>query len=752
MSVNSGIYVDPTTERHVTKTVLENQAGAHDEAFEDLLEGRFVFEEQECELRTLSSVIDAEAIERIDLLKIDVEKSERDVLAGIADHDWPKIQQVVIEVHDIEGRLEEVQRLLAEHGFEVVAFQKEDLVNTGIHNVYAVRPSFRLEVPSVGAESWRIDNLRPPEGPADIQALREHLREQLPQHMQPSTFTLLDHLPVTRNGKLDVAALQAEARQVTDTARGAPPQGHLEQALAAIWKDVLGVQAVSRTDHFFDVGGHSLMAVKVAARVRDQLGIDLPVRLLFETSSLQALAERLSGATRDASPIMSPISAMERAGAPATAGQARLWRQWVAEPEGRGHRSENLGYVFDLKGSLDRSALEEAVRWVVDRHDALRTVFAPGDEELSQTVLAAGAFALRFEEIETPEHVLPDCVALACEKPFDLARESPFRALLVKRGADAHILALVGHHIVLDGWSVEIVLSEIIDAYNRRRTGTVLSKDRPLQFSDYVAWLQAPPRRAALDGQAAYWRACLPAKPPFPILPFDRDDSAGDRVVPEISLGFVLSPTTREGLGALVSAHRVTPMAVLMTALRLMVRSYSDEQDFCVLLATANRRNPDTHGIVGRFFNYLAVQPRAGAATAADLITRVHAAIADGFENQELPFEAVYGGLHGHEDIFDPPFADIAMTFAGGGEGPSFEGLTVAALPAPGVSNLKRSLNVGFVDADGKIDCAMRFNANRFSPARAEQMSRRWQAALDALVSWPDASLDGLIAQIQAAE
>jgi acyl carrier protein len=228
-------------------------------------------------------------------LKIDVEKSELSVLNGIDAADWPKIQQVIIEVHDDDGRLAEIMAMLEARGFHVVSDQDESLAATGLYSVYAVR------------DAQPVGIVREPEYPQWatpdrlVASLREGLARVLPDYMVPSAFELLDAFPLTANGKLDTRALpafQPARRAVT------APRTELEEQIAAIWRDVLHVTDVGVEDNFFELGGHSLLATRVISRLRDTLAIDLPLRRVFEAPTLESLAlaviEQQAGADADA--------------------------------------------------------------------------------------------------------------------------------------------------------------------------------------------------------------------------------------------------------------------------------------------------------------------------------------------------------------------------------------------------------------------------------------------------------------------
>jgi FkbM family methyltransferase len=299
LSLLSGFYADAATEREVVKTYVLNQQGGARQSeqltaeIENVIDDRLRAKTVAAELRTLSNVIAAEGIDRIDLLKVNVEKSELDVLQGLSPSDWPKIRQAVVEV-DVRKNLEPITTLFERHGFEVVVAQDALLTNTELCYVYAVRPSVgepRL-VQQPAAEAQVHAPLSEDGEVLTPTVLREYLKARLPQYMIPSRFVLLDKLPLTSNGKVDRRALPPPA---SDDPAPAPavarPLTETETALVAIWTELLDVQNIGVNDDFFDLGGHSLLAIRTVSRIRDVFGVDLHLRSLFERPTVAALAE-----------------------------------------------------------------------------------------------------------------------------------------------------------------------------------------------------------------------------------------------------------------------------------------------------------------------------------------------------------------------------------------------------------------------------------------------------------------------------
>ncbi|HSK79449.1 MAG TPA: amino acid adenylation domain-containing protein [Thermoanaerobaculia bacterium] len=296
VSVISGRFADAAEEREVVRSfLLDGEAQAEGADLEELLDDRLTSQTVDCELKTLSQVIEDEGISRIDLLKIDVEKSEMEVLAGLAEEHWPRVRQVAVEVHDKDGRLAEVTRMLEGRGFRVAVEQDAALQRTRLYNVYAVRPDEEEtppEPPGNTDERFAWSSLR-----GFVESVRSELSERLPDYMVPGAFLPLDHMPLTVHGKLDVRALPAPDADRLDLERPfVAPRTPSEELLARIWAEALQLERVSVDDGFLDVGGHSLLAMQLVSRIRSVFNVDLPLRALYEAGTVARLAERIESA------------------------------------------------------------------------------------------------------------------------------------------------------------------------------------------------------------------------------------------------------------------------------------------------------------------------------------------------------------------------------------------------------------------------------------------------------------------------
>ncbi|MFP2934630.1 condensation domain-containing protein, partial [Pyxidicoccus sp. 3LG] len=305
---------------------------------------------------------------------------------------------------------------------------------------------------------------------ADTSALKEALRQKLPEYMVPSALVLLEALPLTTNGKVDRKALPVPELRTVQAESFVAPRTPTEQRLASLWTEVLGVERVGVADSFFELGGHSLLATRLVSRIRSAFQVELPVRALFEASTLAALAQRLDSALQGVS--LPPLTRVPRTDAlPLSFAQQRLWFLHQLEPSSVVY---NIPAALRLTGSLDGAALRSALSELVRRHESLRTSFQDANGQPSQRISEPAPFALQEVDLSSHEDREAAVRRLADEEahtPFDLAHGPLLRASLLRLGTHEHVLLLNMHHIVSDGWSMDVLVREMTALYEAFSAG-----------------------------------------------------------------------------------------------------------------------------------------------------------------------------------------------------------------------------------------------------------------------------------------
>src|SRR5438477_172527 len=373
----------------------------------------------------------------------------------------------------------------------------------------------------------------PATSPEDLDHL---LRRTLPDYMIPSAFGFLDAFPLTPNGKIDRAALPAPSGQGRASSEYSPPQTDTERRLAEIWSKVLDIEDIGVNDNFLALGGHSLMAIKVVARVRDSLGVEVPLRMVFESPTIAAFAAAIGELSsepqaRMAPPIV-PVARERRIALPdgedegfvlpASFAEQRLWFLDRLEPDSTAY---NVPLAVRLRGDLDVAAMEHALAALVARHESLRTRFGLIDGKPKQMLTPPPSVPLALHDLSSlpnAEEQARRVVRQESRRRFDLAA-GVMRADLVRLAADEHILLLVVHHIVFDAWSMGVLNRELSLLYGGFVEGRrVELPELPIQNGDYAVWQQQWMDSGGLDEQLNYCRTQLAGAPTLLQLPTDR--------------------------------------------------------------------------------------------------------------------------------------------------------------------------------------------------------------------------------------
>jgi amino acid adenylation domain-containing protein len=592
-----------------------------------------------------------------------------------------------------------------------------------------------------------------PEGEAPVAAeLRDALRANLPEYMVPSAFVALESMPLTRNGKVNRAALPAP--HGAEEEEYVAPRTPAEAEIAAVWAEVLGVERVGVTDDFFALGGHSLRATRVVARLRQQLGIEVPVRLVFESPTVEGMA-RAAAALADAGAAASgriPRRAREDGSGeppafPLSYSQQRLWFLDRMQP---GTSLYNVPAAWRLRGALDCGALAAALSEVVRRHESLRTVFRMAGGEPVQVVLPAAPVALG----DTDLSALPQAVCEAraagrlresARAPFDLQHGPLFHAELVKVADDEHLLLLSMHHIVSDGWSLGVLFGEIAALYTAFAAGRLSPLAEPaLQYGDYAAWQREHLTGERLERQVAWWSEHLSGAPTLLELPTDRPRPAVQTYRGGLH-HFRLPAELAEQVDALARHEGATPYMVLLAAFQVLLGKYARQDDVVVGSPITNRGQAELEGLIGFFVNTIAVRgDLSGDPTFRELLGRVRESTLGAYAHQEVPFEKLVEELAPERSLsHNPLFQTFFAVQNGGGEGLSLTGLQAEPMAAEGLT-AKFDLSLFlWQDANG-MGGAVEYAADLFEPASMERLAGHFRVLLEGVVSGPDRRLSAL--------
>ncbi|MFI9063943.1 amino acid adenylation domain-containing protein [Streptomyces sp. NPDC053429] len=588
---------------------------------------------------------------------------------------------------------------------------------------------------------------------ADPDELHRALAARLPAYMLPAAILPLRELPVTPNGKLDRRALPAPPEQGVRRAGFAAPSSATEELVAEVWGEVLGQGRIGRQDDFFELGGHSLRATRVVSRLGARLGRPVPLRLLFENPVLEGFAAALDlphgdtahgGPSDAATGVIGPRPA--GSAAPLSFAQQRLWFLDQLQP---GRPDYNIPVVARLHGALDAAALLDALRTVVTRHEVLRSRIGEGPRGPVQAVEPAEVFVPLLTDLsQVPlEQARSRALGLAhadAAAPFDLTAAPLLRARLVRTAAEEHLLVLVLHHTVGDGWSMPVLWRELSHSYAALRRG-----ERPalpalrVQYGDFAHWQQQRLAGGAADRGIAHWRARLAELAPLE-LPTDRPrpaarSGAGDTV------SFEVPAELAARLGAVAREHGATLFMVLLAGFQSLLARYTGQHDIAVGSPIAGRDRTELEPLIGFFVNTLVLRTDlSGDPAFTALLGRVRETALQAYEHQDVPFDRLVEELRPERDLSRNPLFDVLFQLHP--EQPDalpLEGVRVETVEtANGTS--KFDLSLAMTEHPGGLTGTLSYATDLFDRGTAERFGAHYLRLLRSAAERPDAPLSAL--------
>jgi non-ribosomal peptide synthetase component F len=571
----------------------------------------------------------------------------------------------------------------------------------------------------------------------EVQELREHIRSQLPGYMIPAALVQLAKLPLTANGKVDRRALPAPTEEAYRREEYEEPQGEIEQALAQLWSELLKVERVGRRDHFFELGGHSLLAVQLVSRVKGVLGRELTLREVFEEPRLLELARKLSGAARSEGGAIGRADRGQEL--PLSYVQQRLW--FIDQLSEGASRAYHVATGLRLKGELHEEALSKALATIVQRHEALRTVFKNVDGRAVQVIEAGGRFALRQRDLsewseEERERQIEREVREEARERFDLQKGPLIRGRLLKVSDGEHVLLLTMHHIVSDGWSMGVLVRELTQLYAAYREGRSNPlAELPIQYADYAQWQRERLSGEELKRQVGYWRESLAGAAQLLQLPTDRVRPA----VPSYEGGSVAVVLSEELSGELrrVSARQGTTLFMTLYAgFALLMGRLSGQPEVVIGTPVANRSRVEVEGLIGFFVNTLALKTRVeGQQTVSGLLQQVKELTLSGYAHQEVPFERVVEELQPQRSLSHSPIFQVMFALQNAPRGQwQLPGVSVAGQGRGLAATAQFDLTLSVQEVGGRIVGALSYARDLFDAATIERWAEYWKRLLQGMV------------------
>ena len=579
--------------------------------------------------------------------------------------------------------------------------------------------------------------------------LREHLRRELPDYMIPGQFVMLDQMPLTSNGKVDRSALyQLELLSTPFEMSYAAPTDQVQEMLVEIWAAVLGVERVGINDNFFEMGGHSLLAAQAMSRVQKAFKAELPLRLLFEFPTVAAFAEQMTAIRKDDLVTPPPFELVSREeDLTLSFAQQRLWFLDQLEP---GSHAYNMPGAVRISGSLDQAALEKSLDEIVRRHETLRTSFTMNGGDPVQVVAAPAPLNLQVTDLrELPlserEAQLDEILTCEAHEPFDLARGPLLRVGLVRSADDDHVLLVTMHHIVSDGWSLDLFLRELATLYQAYTEGAESPLPQlQIQYADFASWQRNWLKDEKLGSLLGYWVKQLQGAPPVLELPNDHPRPAS-RSYNGAKQSVMLPQSLTDELKRLSREQGVTLFMVLAAALKVVLYRYSGQQDIVIGTPSANRNQAEIEELIGFFVNTLVLRTDlSGSPTFRMLLGKIRETVIDACTHQDLPFEKLVEELQPERDASHTPLFQV-MLVQQKQLMPELECAGVSFRPLEvDTTTAKFDLTLSFAEADQELRLTLEYSTDLFETATAKRMLGHLQTLLESAVVNPEQRISEL--------
>lgn len=643
----------------------------------------------------------------------------------------------------------------------------------------------------------------PQSDPVAAKDLRGFLKERLPEHMVPAYFVMLQEFPLTSSGKISRLALPAPGKDAGAVSDYLAPETALEKILSGIFAEVLGLARIGALDNFFDLGGHSLMATQVASRIREAFRADLPVRSIFEEPTIRGLArsilenqgdrrriertaelllelqvsadkqetasidlaERTNGAAGTQEILPPPRAKEQPQQAPERTqktlktvalsfAQQRLWFLDQFEPQSILY---NLPAALRLRGRLNIHALEASLNEIVRRHESLRTTFGIAEERPVQVVHEPEAWKLMVNDLrqfpeDEREEISVRLMREEAEAPFDLTKGPLLRTQLLRLAEDDHILLLTMHHIVSDGWSIQVFIRELGFFYEgfcqSNKPGLA---DLSWQYSSFSAWQRQWLQGKVLAEQLGYWKQKLAGIPPVLELPLDRPRPPY-KTFNGASVAFHVPEKLAQGVVQLGRREGTTLFMTLLSAFYVFLYRYTGQEDIVVGSPIANRNRREVEDLIGFFVNTLVMRTQVSSElTFRELLAKVREVSLEAFAHQDVPFEKLVEELQPERNLSHSPFFQVVFHLQNAlTEDLCLPGLSVSVIKGE-AKQAKYDLVLSAFEVEDGLKAVLNYNTDLFELQAISRMATHFQNVLQAAVESPDQQISRL-AILNAAE
>ncbi|MBO1049497.1 MAG: non-ribosomal peptide synthase/polyketide synthase [Dolichospermum sp. DEX182a] len=655
----------------------------------------------------------------------------------------------------IDGNIEYLGRIdnqVKIRGFRIELGEIEAVLNTHPH----IQQTVVITIEDIPSNKTLVAYVVKNDESLTTNQLREFLQQKLPAYMMPSAFVTLDTIPLTPNGKIDKKALpipDGVSREVEYIA----PRTPSEEIIANIFATVLNQQNICINDNFFSLGGHSLLATQLISRLRLAFNVEIPLRAVFESPTVTQLDTTISQLrSQERGLILPPIQAIEgnREQLPLSWAQERLW--FLNQLEGDS-ATYNIPEAVKIAGDLDINALQQALSEIVHRHEILRTSIQTVNGLPIQVIhpqVTTSINVVDLQQLLAPERetLLEQQIQLEASIPFNLENAPLIRCILLQVTDREYVLLLTMHHIVSDGWSMGIFISELSSLYPAFCAGEPSPlPELPLQYADFAVWQRRWLTGVVLETQLNYWREQLQDAPSLLKLPTDRP-----RPVVQTYNGrtqsFELSQNLTQKLQSLSGESGTTLFMTLLAAFTTLLYRYSGESDILLGTPIANRNHDQIESLIGFFVNTLVLRTNfANNPSFNNLLAQIRETTLQAYEHQDVPFEQVVEALQPQRSLSHSPLFQVMFILQ---NVPMNEvelpGVTLTQLDADSTI-AKFDLTLSISETEQGLFGSWEYNTDLFDSSTIERMTTHFQNLLSAIVANPAVSV-GELPLLSAAE
>ncbi|MCP4108164.1 MAG: AMP-binding protein, partial [Desulfobacteraceae bacterium] len=573
--------------------------------------------------------------------------------------------------------------------------------------------------------------------------LRIFLKRSLPDYMVPSCFVYMDKFPLTSNGKIDRKALPEPDGGIGTGVVYIAPRNEAEEKLVKIWEEILILDKIGIHDNFFDLGGHSLKATRLVSRISKDLGVGISLKDIFSNPTIESIASLISGSDKIEYKHIEEVP--DQDSYELSNAQRRLW---VLDQLEENSIAYNMPSAFILEGELKTDAFRDAYSFIVERHESLRTVFFTEDGEPRQKILKNPGYKIEIIDIRDgvdPGNKARDLAEKDILTPFDLETGPLVRLTIIEIEDERHLFLFNMHHIVSDGWSMNIFIREFLDSYNSFRGGkSPALKPLRIHYKDYSAWQNDLLESEQISIQKSYWLDKLTGEIPVLGLP-------SDKVRPALqtfngnSIGFNLSKETNSALNKLCQENQVSMFMMLHALVKVLFHRYTGQGDIIIGSPVAGRVHEDLEDQIGFYVNTLVLRDTiASDLPFKGILEEVGKTCTDAFDNQTYPFDRLVEDLDLKRDLSRSPLFDVMLVLQNNEDTEiEFDGLELTPFESGNVIS-KFDMTLNFKESENALFCSIEYNTDIFSEDRITRMIEHLRTLISSVVEDPEARVQDL--------